>query len=162
MNIETEDKEQSKSITLSSTKSMQISLQAIRNGKAGLDVHRQSMLNRVPEIGDWASFKYEAIILKDLAYLTAKTGDEFALLRGKKEDILFHGDPRNCAFDGTLVDMLMAHKLYIVGHSHSGEPIPRPSGNDREALELIGQEKSTVISAMSGMCIDFSADSFEI
>ena len=35
-------------------------------------------------------------------------------------------------------------------------------GNDREALEVIGQEKSTVISAMSGMCIDFSADSFEI
>lgn len=65
-------------------------------------------------------------------------------------------------FDGTLVDMLMTHKLYIVGHSHSGEPIPRPSGNDREALEVIGQEKSTVISAMSGMCIDFSADSFEI
>ena len=101
-------------------------------------------------------------MLKDLAYLTAKTGDEFALLRGKKEDILFHGDSRNCVFDGTLVDMLMTHKLYIVGHSHSGEPIPRPSGNDREALEVIGQEKSTVISAMSGMCIDFSADSFEI
>ena len=81
---------------------MQTSLQAIRSGKAGLDGHRQSMLNRVPD------------------------------------------------------------KLYIVGHSHSGEPIPRPSGNDREALEVIGQEKSTVISAMSGMCIDFSADSFEI
>lgn len=158
----TEEKRQTDVITLSSTKSMQISLQAVRSGKAGLDAHRQSMLNRVPEIGDWASFKYEFIMLKDLAYLTAKTGDEFALLRGKKEDILFHGDPRNCVFDGTLVDMLMAHKLYIVGHSHSGEPIPRPSGNDREALEVIGQEKSTVISAMSGMCIDFSADSFEI
>ena len=158
----TEEKRQTDVITLSSTRSMQISLQAVRSGKAGLDAHRQSMLNRVPEIGDWASFKYEFIMLKDLAYLTAKTGDEFALLRGKKEDIIFHGDPRNCAFDGTLVDMLMAHKLYIVGHSHSGESIPRPSGNDREALEVIGQEKSTVISAMSGMCIDFSADSFEI
>ena len=165
----TEEKRQTDVITLSSTRSMQISLQAVRSGKAGLDAHRQSMLNRVPEIGDWASFKYEFIMLKDLAYLTAKTGDEFALLRGKKEDILFHGDPRNCALIGsngsgksTLVDMLMAHKLYIVGHSHSGEPIPRPSGNDREALEVIGQEKSTVISAMSGMCIDFSADSFEI
>jgi hypothetical protein len=162
LNAGTEEKKQSMDITLSSTRSMQTSLQAIRSGKAGLDGHRQSMLNRVPEIGDWASFKYEFIMLKDLAYLTAKTGDEFALLRGKKEDILFHGDSRNCVFDGTLVDMLMTHKLYIVGHSHSGEPIPRPSGNDREALEVIGQEKSTVISAMSGMCIDFSADSFEI
>lgn len=92
MNAGTEEKKQSMDITLSSTRSMQTSLQAIRSGKAGLDGHRQSMLNRVPEIGDWASFKYEFIMLKDLAYLTAKTGDEFALLRGKKEDILFHGD----------------------------------------------------------------------
>lgn len=162
LNKETKEKEGADSLILSSTKSMQTSLQAIRNGNAGLDDHRQSILNRVPESGDWASFKHESIILKDLAYLTAKTGDEFALLRGKKEDILFHGDSRNCAFDGTLVDMLMAHKLSIVGHSHSVEPIPKPLGNDREALELIGQAKSTVISAMSGICIDFSADSFEI
>nr|WP_300824876.1 hypothetical protein [uncultured Schaedlerella sp.] len=68
----TEEKRQTDVITLSSTRSMQISLQAVRSGKAGLDAHRQSMLNRVPEIGDWASFKYEFIMLKDLAYLTAK------------------------------------------------------------------------------------------
>lgn len=72
MNAGTEEKKQSMDITLSSTRSMQTSLQAIRSGKAGLDGHRQSMLNRVPEIGDWASFKYEFIMLKDLAYLTAK------------------------------------------------------------------------------------------
>ncbi len=82
-------------VLLSSTKSLQVSLQAVRSGKAGLDAHRQSMLNRVPGQGDWARFELCSLELKDLAYLTAKSGDEFALLRGKKEDILFHGDPAN-------------------------------------------------------------------
>ena len=78
-------------LTLSSTHSMQISLEAVRSGKAGLDAHRQKMLDRVPATGDWARFELNSIELKDLAYLTAKVGDEFALLRGKHEDIFFHG-----------------------------------------------------------------------
>lgn len=57
-------------IVLSSSKSMRISLQAVRNGKAGLDGHRQAILNRVPGQGDWAKFELETIMLKDLAYLS--------------------------------------------------------------------------------------------
>ena len=64
-------------LTLSSTHSMKISLEAVRNGKAGLDVHRQRMLDRVPETGDWAKFQRGTVELKDLAYQTAKVGDEF-------------------------------------------------------------------------------------
>lgn len=148
-------------ITLSSAKSMQVSLQAVRSGKAGLDEHRESMLNRIPERGDWAKFELNSIELKDLAYLTAKTGDEFALLRGKKEDILFHGDTLNCNFVGLIGDMLLDHKLEIVGHSHSGEDRPVASSNDRWALKRIGQAKSTIISARTGMCTEFSQNEFE-
>lgn len=83
-------------LTISSSASTKISLEAIRVGKAGLDAHRQIMLIRIPDTGDWASFKHESLELKDLAYLTAKTGDEFAILRSKKEDVLFHGGKTNC------------------------------------------------------------------
>ena len=138
-----------------------MSLQAIRNGKAGLDPHRQSILDRVPAQGDWAKFEPGSIELKDLAYLTAKTGDEFAFLLGKKEEILFHGDPVNCNFVGLLGEMLMAHKLEIVGHSHPAEEIPIASSNDRLALKRIGQAKSTIISAKTGMCTEFSQNEFE-
>ena len=75
-------------LILSSTRSTQTSLEAVRSGKAGLNPHRQRMLERVPEQGDWARFDLDSIELKDLAYLSAKSGDEFALLRGKREDIL--------------------------------------------------------------------------
>ena len=149
-------------ITLASSKSLQVSLQAVRNGKAGLDTHRQAMLNRVPIQGDWARFGHESIDIKDLAYLTAKTGDEFSLLRGKKEDILFHGTKGNCNFTGVLADLLKARNLTLVGHSYPGEPIPKPSMEDREALKNIGQERSTVISAMTGITVDFGPDRFEI
>ena len=76
-------------VRLLSSRSLQISLEAIRSGNAGLNAHRQEMLNRVPATGDWSRFDINTVELRDLAYLTAKTGDEFALLRGKKEDILF-------------------------------------------------------------------------
>ena len=42
-------------LSLASSHSTQISLQEIRNREAGLNAHRQSMLDRVPEIGDWAA-----------------------------------------------------------------------------------------------------------
>ena len=148
-------------VMLSSTKSLQVSLQAVRSGKAGLDAHRQSLLNRVPGQGDWARFELCSLELKDLAYLTAKTGDEFALLRGKKEDILFHGDPANCNFVGLLGEMLLDHKLELIGHSHPAEDRPIASSNDRIALKRIGQSKSTIISARTGMCTDFSQNEFD-
>ena len=77
-------------IELQSAQSMQVSLESIRHGGGGLDGRRTSMLRRVPEVGDWAKFPHEYLSMKDLAYLTAKTGHEFAILRGKREDILFH------------------------------------------------------------------------
>ena len=149
-------------IQLDSSKSTHISLQAIREGNAGLNAHRQSMLDRVPEIGDFASFRYESLELMDLAYLTAMTGHEFAILRGKDVDILFHGDVRHCEFPETLVDMLMVHKLEILGHSHPGEDEPIPSGGDREALKKIGQKRSFVVSGRTGKMREFGPDVFAI
>lgn len=149
-------------IQLDSSKSTQTSLQAIREGNAGLNAHRQSMLDRVPEIGNFASFRYESLELIDLAYLTAMTGDEFAILRGKDVDILFHGEKRHCQFVEALADMLMTHKLVILGHSHPGEDDPIPSRGDREALKMIGQKRSIVISGRTGKMREFGPDEFEI
>lgn len=148
-------------LSLSSSHSTQISLQEIRNGEAGLNAHRQSMLDRVPEVGDWAAFGHESLELKDLAYLTARTGHEFAILRGKREDILFHGSKGECHFIGTLETMLLNHQLVIIGHSHPGEEDPEPSPADRAVLRKIGQQRSTVISGMTGRTNDFTGDPFE-
>ena len=146
---------------LQSAQSMRTSLESIRRGEGGLDAHRTIMLQRVPEPGDWARFPVNHLKMKDLAYLTAKTGHEFAILRGKSEDILFHGRATRCTFDDVLEDMLLSGRLRIFGHSHPGEEYPVPSFQDRETLKKIGQDKSWVISAMTGRERQFNADPFE-
>lgn len=147
---------------LSSAHSMEVSLQSIRCGQGGLDEHRLSMLNRVPQTDDWASFPCEHLTMKDLAYLTAKTGHEFAILRGKSEDVLFHGGSRQCKFSGDLYDRLLTKQLRLYGHSHPGEDVPIPSPEDRATLIKIDQPKSRVISGLSGREVEFSSDLFEI
>lgn len=141
---------------------MRVSLESIRRGEGGLDEHRASMLRRVPEIGDWARFPYEHLTMKDLAYLTAKTGHEFAILRGRHEDILFHGTERNCAFDDDLAKLLLEKRYIIYGHSHPGEDDPTPYGDDRRALRKLGQKSSLLIAARTGIEKTYSCDPFEI
>lgn len=147
-------------IELLSTQSMRTSLTYIREGSGGLDGHRQTMLMRVPFSGDWARFPLNHLTMKDLAYLTAKTGHEFAILRGKTEDILFHGENLRCAFDDILVEMLLTKRLRIYGHSHPGEDIPVPSPQDRETLKQIGQAESKLISGRTGLEITFTLEIF--
>ena len=149
-------------IVLASTKSFQISLASVREHHDGLNQHRSELFNRLPKVGDWGKFPVDSITMKDLAYLTAYTGHEFALLRGKREDILFHGERTRCRFDDILVDMLMSGKLLLVGHSHPGEEMPVPSPDDRETLRKIGQKKSKLISGYSGIEVEFTGDVFEI
>ena len=140
---------------------MQNSLQAIRNGTDGLSAHRQHMLDRVPNVGDWGSFSLESLTTKDVAYITAKTGHEFAILRGKREDILFHGDFDHCNFSGQLYEMLLNKKVELYCHSHPGEEIPCPSPEDRNTLKQIGQTKSIIVSGLTGREIEFGQDMFD-
>lgn len=65
---------------------MEISLEQVHNGKAGLSKHREAILARVPHQNDWAFFSKGSISMKDIAFLTSSTGDEFAILTGKKEE----------------------------------------------------------------------------
>ena len=148
-------------IVLASTQSTKISLEAIRCGKAGLNEHRAVLLNHVPLPGNWDIFDAEHLTMKDLAYLTAQTGHEFAILRGKHEDILFHGTATRCEFPDKLIDWLLSGKVQIFGHSHPGEEFPVPSPQDRATLARIGQQESRLISGMTGLEITFTTDPFE-
>lgn len=147
-------------IMLSSTKSIEISLEQVRKGKAGLNKHREAILARVPGSGNWAFFPKGSISMKDIAFLTAKTGDEFAILTGKKEDILFHGVRNHCIFTDELSNLLIRGQYKIYGHSHPGERFPMASQDDRKTLKLIGQKKSRLISAVTGREIEFTDSAF--
>ena len=126
-----------------------------------MDAHRTIMLQRDPEPGDWARFPLNHLQMKNLAYLTVKTGHEFAILRGKSEDILFHGHAIRCTFDDVLAEMLMSGRMRIFGHSHPGEEIPIASDEDRKTLRKIGQDKSWLISGLTGQERLFTSNLFD-
>ena len=146
---------------LSSRESTRISLEAIHNGKASLSARRKSILARAPETGDWAKIRKGYLQIRDLAYLTAYTDHEFAILSGKHFDILFHGERLKCRFDETIEEMLLSGKLEILAHSHPGPSIPIPSPDDRIALKKIGQKESVVISATSAIEQKYGQSAFD-
>lgn len=148
---------------LSSEKSIQISLQLIREHRAGLNEHRQSILKRVPKRETFSSFKLNYIKDKDLAYLSAATGDEFALLRGKKEDILYHGTPMNCHIEKSesLMNLLKSHTVRLEIHSHPDRGVIVPSEDDRNFLKAIEQKESKIISSYTGKIITFTTNKFD-
>lgn len=57
--------------------------------------------------------------------------------------------------DPTLKPALEDHKYELYGHSHPGEPEPRESLADKRVLRLLRQEKSLLISGMTGRMIEF-------
>lgn len=144
-----------------SVSSMQKSLEAIYSGHAGLNSRRKSMLERVPNANDWAVFEVNKIQIKDIAYLSAATGHEFALLRGKTQDILFHGIKDHCYFSNELLELLKKQKLRLVAHSHPDCDKIIPSKDDRDFLRYIHQEQSVIISYVTGKEIIFNASMFD-
>lgn len=146
---------------LSSSESIRISLEAVRLGEAGLNQHRQSLLSRVPNQGDWVALKKDNVTVKDIAYLSAATHDEFALLRGKSRDIIFHGEREHCYFDEELIDLLKCKKLRLVVHSHPDYNDIEASDDDRVFLKHINQKKSLIVSYITGEVSEFSANMFD-
>ena len=146
---------------LSSSASTRISLEAIRNKHAGLTQKRESILAQVPNSNDWATFHKDAIDIKDLAYLAAKTGDEFALLRGKTKDVVFHGVKYHCHIEGELLELLKTKNLRLIAHTHPDYGEICPSNDDRNFLKYIGQKTSKIISSITGIEQTFSANPFD-
>lgn len=154
--------ENSLSNPLASENSTMISLDYLKRGIAGLNEHRKSLYSRVPETYDWAKYTHESITLEDLAYLSAYCDHEFALLRGKNEDILYHGDHRTCPIekDGTLRYLLENKKIKLVAHTHNDINKIIPSDGDRNFLKQFDQDSSIIVSYVTGKSIQFFADRF--
>ncbi len=146
--------------SLSSAHSMRISLEAIREGEAGLTKRRSNMLARVPNEGEYASFERGSVSIEDLAYLSAQERHEFALLRSKSSDILFHGNAIGCTFTDDLEMLLMEGKMELIAHSHPDIDRIIPSRDDRDFLRKIGQKKSIIVSWYTGQTIEFYANEF--
>ena len=132
-------------ISSPSTKSYRKSLEAIRLGKAGLSKARKSILERIPEQGTHARFDNGKISKRDLAYISAATGDELALFRSKKEDILIRGDRKACNPSLELSEEILKGGYEWVAHTHVDGGYLTPSSADKKTLRLLNQRKSIIM-----------------
>ena len=146
---------------LSSSASTRVSLKAVYDGEAGLSEKRKQLLMRVPNSNDWAEFALESVTTKDIAYLSAATHHEFALLRSKKQDVLFHGTDYHCDITDDMIELLKQGKLYLVAHTHPDYGKIISSANDRRFLRQIGQKKSLIVSYITGEEREFNDNVFE-
>lgn len=142
-----------------SRKSIETSLRAIRNGKARLSTKRKMLLKRVPESGNYHKFKRNEITIHDLAYLSAATGHEFALFRGKRYDVLVHGTVSSCNVYGTFADELLEGYEWVA-HSHVDLGPLVASADDRATLRKFKQ-KTSIIIGPTGKEIIFTDNEFD-
>lgn len=143
-----------------SSESYRRSLLEIAAGKAGLDKRRSNILGRLKEPGAYHRFERDSISTRDIAYLSAATGHEFALFRSKHEDILVRGDSRSCDIVGSLGDEILSKRYIWVAHSHVDGGMLVASIADRETLRLLGQ-KSSIIVGIDGEEAEFYQSIFD-
>ena len=128
-----------------STKSYKRSLLDIRNGKAGLDKRRQNILNRMPHTGDFLKLERDSISVRDLAYLSAATSNEFTLFRGKEHDIIVRGNSMECNIEEDLSEEIIKKHFKWIAHSHvDGGPL-MASVEDRKTLHKLNQAESIIV-----------------
>jgi hypothetical protein len=144
------------------TKSFKRSLQDISEGRAGLDQRRKNILNRLQNEGDYHRFERGSISTRDLAYLSAAEGVEFALFRSKDHDILIRGNARDCNIAGNLGEEILKRKYEWVAHSHVDRGVPTASMADRKTLRRLDQKRSILppISCLKNMPKMLKADGF--
>lgn len=147
---------------LASTESTMRSLAFVRSKDGGINDHRRSLLRRVPEQESWARVPRGSVEDLDLAYLSAYTGDEFALLCGRQEDILFHGTPAHCHIEKSeyLMTLLESHKARLEVHSHPDTGKISASQDDRDFIARFGQETSRIVSSYTGQIAEFHSSVF--
>ena len=149
-------------LAIKSDKSRETSLEYINRGKAGLDAHRQAILDRIPDAGMYNRFEKNTITDNDMMYISAYTNDEFALFRSKNEDILIHGEPYETVLPKEIRDELLSGKYEFVSHTHvdTGELVA--SSSDRAILKPLNQKESKIISSITGKTIRYTPNLFDI
>jgi hypothetical protein len=128
---------------------------AIFHGYADLSKRQQGLLSSLGEYGSQVTVGKRAVSMKDLAALTAHTGDEFLMLTRKGERLIMRGSQQG--FHG-VVDDVWAKQMASQGWKWSGHTHPvlqgmsdlgtlMSSGGDRAILQAFGQSRSLILNS---------------
>ena len=122
----------------------------IYHGYGELSARQTKILEQLPKYESSIYLHKNDVNVVDLAALTAKTGDEFALFTLGARRMIVRGDSRGIDI-ADILPKLQAEKWTWSAHTHPGtrDIALNASGipGDRQILELLGQNRSLIVNS---------------
>jgi hypothetical protein len=115
-------------------------------GFGPLGRNQRAVLDALPEFGSETIVRKGTFNMRDLAALTAETGDEFAMFTTGGRRLIVRGGPRSVPITVERAGELSAQGFRWSGHTHPGPtPAVLPSSvGDRAVLEAFGHGRSQI------------------
>ena len=111
-----------------------------------LNNRQEKLLESLPFFNSKCIVRKNKINMTDLAALTAKTGDEFAMFTRRNERLIIRGDKRKVDIDIDKAQELAKNGYKWSGHTHPGDTFNCmfPSDGDKIILRQFKQENSVI------------------
>ena len=123
----------------------------IHHGHGALSARQSRLLDQLPRPNDLLMLKKSDINVTDLAALTAKTGDEFALFTLGSRRIVIRGTNNNLQLNNVLLEKLQSEHWTWSAHTHPGtrDIVLNASGQagDRGVLQVLEQDRSLILNS---------------
>ncbi len=119
---------------------------AILHYNVELNSRQQRLLEALPDFNSRVILTKDEVAMSDLAALTAKTGDEFALFTNHEERMVIRGNAVMVDIDTDMAEQLAAAGYKWSGHTHPGTDTNClvSSEGDRMILRAFKQEVSVI------------------
>lgn len=129
---------------------------AITHYDVELNTRQQRLLDALPSYNSRATVNKRAVSMSDLAALTAKTGDEFALFTRKNQRLIVRGNYYKVDIQREEAAALNAKGYVWSGHTHPGADrnCLIASDGDFKILALFDQSRSTIFNSV-GQHLEF-------
>lgn len=123
---------------------------AITNWNGKLSPNQRKILDLLEKKGSYTVVKKGEVSMKDLAALTAETGDEFALFTRSGQRMIIRGDSRSVPVNIDRAKQLAENGFRWSGHTHPGSSptVLQASDGDYGILNVFKQEFSVVYNSV--------------
>ncbi|GBU20440.1 hypothetical protein R80B4_00318 [Fibrobacteres bacterium R8-0-B4] len=111
-----------------------------------LNDRQQAILDRLPEFDSRVTVDKGDVSMMDLAALTAKTGDEFAMFTLGSERLVIRGDFEHVNIDTSTAAEMSALGYKWSGHTHVNGLVA--SKGDKAVLKMFRQNESVIYDVM--------------
>lgn len=128
---------------------------AITHFDVDLNTRQKNLLQQLPDCDSSIIISKGDVNLKDLAALTAKTGDEFAMFTRGSQRMIIRGNASAVNIDGTMAQELYNEGFKWSGHTHPGTGInvKFASEGDMYILEQFNQTQSVIFDSQGNFSL---------